>query len=43
MSLNRYVICVVDDILHIGIFHTFPNSHFYVRFGHEHALGFVKV
>ena len=43
MSLNRFVICVKDDIPHIGIFLTFSSSHFYVRFGHEHAPGSTRV
>ena len=41
MSLNCFVNCVDDDIPHTIL--TFPSSHFYVRFGYEHAPSFARV
>ena len=43
MSLNHSVIGVDDDIFHTGIFLTYFSSHFYVHFGHGHALGSTRV
>ena len=43
MSLNCFSICVNDNTSHTGIFLTHLTSHFYVHFGHGHALGSVRV